>query len=437
MTKREPSLRHNFSWTFLGNVVYAACLWGMLVVLTKLGSPEVVGRFALGSAIATPAVMFANMQLRVVLATDAEQSFQFRDYFGVRLALLPAALLVVLVIAILGYNREQALVIGVFGVVRCVESFSDLFYGFAQKQERMDLVARSLWLRGLSALVLFSGVYWLTGSLVLSLAANAAAWIGTVLFFDWPRLRQLIRAAGEPTARPRWESGIFRRIIWLALPLGLVMMLISLRNTIPRTFLESAFGEEELGFFSALSYLVIAGSTIIMALSQSSIARLSRYYAAGRRQAFQSTITKLLGVGVLVGLGGVLVAAVFGEFLLGLIYSPAYAQHNDLFVMVMIGGALLYMGSLLGAPVSAMRAFRVQLWVYLVNVVLLTGLSWYIIPRHGMMGAAVVMVICSCWLTTAYIVLVWRGIRSMPAEPPAAGDDDHADGVPMVGSDLS
>ena len=98
MTDGQPSLRRNFSWTFLGNAVFAACLWGILAVLTKLGSPDVVGRFALGSAIATPAIMFANLQLRVVLATDASQTHEFRDYLGVRLVMLPAALLLVLVI---------------------------------------------------------------------------------------------------------------------------------------------------------------------------------------------------------------------------------------------------------------------------------------------------------------------------------------------------
>ncbi len=416
MTVRQPSLRRNFSWTFLGNAVYAACLWGMLAVLTKLGSPEIVGRFALGSAIATPLIMFSNMQLRVVLATDAEQSYEFRDYLGVRTMLLPAALVAVVVIAYLGYNRQQALIIGVFGLVRCAEAFSDLFYGFAQKHERMDLVARSLWIRGLSALVMFGGVFWWTGSLALSLAANVLAWVLTIAFFDGPHLVTLVRAAGESSWKPRWNRKTFRDIVWLALPLGIIMLLITLRNTIPRTFLESSFGEEQLGIFSAISYLVIAGSTVIMALSQSSIARLARYFAEGRREAFRSTIVKLLAVGLVIGLGGVLVAVLFGEFILELLYSREYAAHGDLFVMIMIGGALLYLASLMGAPMSAMRAFRIQLWVYLVNAVLLVVLSWLIIPRHGMMGAAVVLVGCSVWLTSAYSVLVWRGVQDMPEE---------------------
>ncbi len=419
MTDGQPSLRRNFSWTFLGNAVFAACLWGILAVLTKMGSTDIVGRFALGSAIATPAIMFANLQFRVVLATDAKTNHEFRDYLGIRLLLLPAALLIVVVIAVLGYNREQALVIAVFGLVRCVESLSDIFYGFAQKHERMDLVARSLWIRGISALALFGGVFWLTGDLALSLGGMAVAWLLTILFFDWPNLRRLVKQAGESALRPRLRRDVVRNIVWLALPLGLVMLLINLRNTIPRAFLESSFGEEQLGIFSALSYLVIAGSTVIMALSQSSIARLSRYYAEGRRELFQSTILKLLGLGVVIGIFGVLVAALAGKPLLTLLYSKEYAGHTGLFVVIMIGGALLYLGSLLGAPVSAMREFRVQLWVYLVNVVLMLGLSVWAIPKYGMMGAAVVMVVCSLWVTSAYGFLVWRGIQRM--EIPADG----------------
>src|SRR5262245_17210531 len=51
------SLRRNFSWSFAGNAVYAGCQWGMLMVMAKLGSPEVVGQFALGLAVTGPITM--------------------------------------------------------------------------------------------------------------------------------------------------------------------------------------------------------------------------------------------------------------------------------------------------------------------------------------------------------------------------------------------
>ena len=64
----ERSLRLNASWTFGGNLVYAACQWGMLVALAKFGSPELVGRFALALAVTAPVYMLTNLQLRAVEA---------------------------------------------------------------------------------------------------------------------------------------------------------------------------------------------------------------------------------------------------------------------------------------------------------------------------------------------------------------------------------
>src|SRR5687767_8033419 len=67
-----PSLRRNFSWTLAGNVIYAACQWGILVVLAKLLAPESVGQFVLGVAVASPVFFLANLQLGSIQATDAK-----------------------------------------------------------------------------------------------------------------------------------------------------------------------------------------------------------------------------------------------------------------------------------------------------------------------------------------------------------------------------
>jgi len=55
-TTQPLTLRRNFSWTLLGNVVYAGCQWAMLVVLAKLGTPEMVGQFAL--VVTAPIVLY-------------------------------------------------------------------------------------------------------------------------------------------------------------------------------------------------------------------------------------------------------------------------------------------------------------------------------------------------------------------------------------------
>ena len=38
-----PSLRSNFAWTFAGNSIYGACQWGVMSLIAKLGSGEMLG----------------------------------------------------------------------------------------------------------------------------------------------------------------------------------------------------------------------------------------------------------------------------------------------------------------------------------------------------------------------------------------------------------
>src|SRR5258708_4439080 len=48
------SLTADFSWTFVGNAIYAAGQFAILMLLTKLVRPELVGQYALGLALVYP-----------------------------------------------------------------------------------------------------------------------------------------------------------------------------------------------------------------------------------------------------------------------------------------------------------------------------------------------------------------------------------------------
>jgi O-antigen/teichoic acid export membrane protein len=103
------TLRANFSWTFVGNAVNAGSWFAMTIVLAKLGSPEHVGQFALGLAIAAPVFMFATLRLRDVQATDAKQEYVFGDYFALRIITTVLALLaVVVIVSVSGFQARGA-----------------------------------------------------------------------------------------------------------------------------------------------------------------------------------------------------------------------------------------------------------------------------------------------------------------------------------------
>lgn len=384
------SLRRNFAWTFVGNVVYAACQWGMLVALAKLGTPQMVGQFALGLAVGAPAMMLANLQLRSVQATDARDEYRFGEYLALRLTTTTLAFGVICLIAWLAVDRWQtALVLVLVGVAKSVESISDVIYGLMQKYERLDRIAIAMMLRGVGSLTVFAVALWLTRSVIWAVITLAAWWSTVLLTYERKTGIALLKVFGSADSRlaPVWGWYRMRRLAWLSFPLGVVMILASLNTNIPRYFVEHYLGEASLGYFAALAYVMVAGYTVMNALGQSATPRLARYFASDR-PAYLRLLGKMLGLAGLLGAGGILVAAVGGRAVLTLVYRPDYAEYQLLFTWLMVAAALSYLGSVLGCGMTSARVFRPQVPLFAASTVGTIAVCWLEFESHGLFTAA-------------------------------------------------
>ena len=382
---RPLSLRSNFSWTFAGNVVYAGCQWGMLMILAKLGSPERVGQFALGLAVTAPVIMFSNLQLRAIQATDVRREYRLGHYLALRLATTALALLVIAGIAC-GYRLETALVILSVALSKALELTSDVVYGLLQAQERMGRIALSMMIKGPLSMVALGAAFYATGSIVWGTLALAGVWGLLLIAYDIPSCTGLLDP--DEAFRPLWDRSTLARLAWVALPLGIVMMLISLNANIPRYFVAHHLGEHELGIFAALAYLMVAGNTVVGALGQSASPRLARYYAEGDGRGFCRLLTRLVGLGAGIGALGLLAALVAGRQILASLYKPEYADHADLFAWLMVAATVSYVASLLGYGMTAARRFREQTPVFTASSAVTFAGCALLIPRFGLLGAA-------------------------------------------------
>ncbi len=412
----EVSLRRNISWTFAGNAIYAACQWGMLVVLARLGSAEVVGQFTLGLAIAAPVIMFANLQLRGVQATDARGEYDFSDYLGLRLLTTAAALVVILGIVVAsGYRGATATVIGLVALAKAAETVSDAFYGLQQQHERMRTIALSMIVKGIASLAVLGVVMLLTHSIVLAVVGLAIAWTVVLVAYDMRRGASLLRsvAARRDALRPRWDVATLRSLAWTALPLGVTMGLISLNTNIPRYIIEREYSTEQLGVFAALTYLIVLGTTVVGAMGQSMSPRLARYYAAGDRPAFTRLLGRFSAACAVLGVGGVIVASVAGEWALGLVYGPVYAAHAETLVLLMMAAGVAYVGSSLGYGMTAARRFAVQAPLFLGVAAVTFVASLALIPRFGINGAALAILAASVAQLTGSAAIVARSVATI------------------------
>ncbi len=376
-----PRLLSNAMWSLAGNTFYAVCQWAMLVALTKLGSPLLVGQFAMGLAISAPVFLFANLQIRAIQSTDVAQEFSFGEYLGLRLLTSAGALLVILgITAAAGYEPEMKRVILAVSLAKAFEAVSDVFHGDLQRRERMGSIARYLSFKGmLSAIGVALGVK-LFGS--ASVAALAMAGVfAAVLLLGEARL-----AVNCP--RPQWNMNAFRRLGAMAAPLGLVMMLISVTLNMPRYYIEHWMGSHALGVFAALTYLTVAGSTIINAVGLAVTPRLARHFAAEERSAYFQILFRMGVLAALMTVGGIGILAIAGRPVLTLVYGAVYAEHLQVAIWIMGAAGLSYAASVLGYGMTAARCFRPQFPLFFVVTMVAALSSLLLVPRYGLIGAA-------------------------------------------------
>ena len=403
------SLKSSFAWTLAGNVIYAAAQWATLSLAAKLGGSEMLGQYALAVAIVTPLVMLSHLNLRAVLATDVEGRQPFGDYVAVRLGVSGLSLIAIAILALVsGHSGSLAAVILVTGLAQSSETVSDIYYGALQRRDEMAAIARSMITRGLVSVCAFGFTLYLFRDLVWALSAVAAGRLAVLLLYDRPK-----GTAGESMARSglRSEMGILRH----ALPLGVMLLLVSLNTNLPRYAIERYLGVSALGAFAAVASFMTVGSTVVNALGQAATPRLAGHFS--RRETAQFLRLTLLLAALVGGLGvtGVAVAAWFGATVLGIVYRPEFAAHSGLLVALMGTAIPSYVAVALGYAITATRSFDAQVPL-ICTVAASCGLaSWLLVPRLGLRGAAVSLAIAASVQIGGEALILARATRRLGA----------------------
>jgi len=419
------SLRQNFIWTSAGNIIYVGCQWGMLVVIAKLGNPEMVGKFALGLAVCGPVMMLANLQLRAIQATDAKSDYIFGHYLGLRLTTSLLGLLIIFgIVLIAGYYNETGMVILFIGLAKFFESISDIYFGLFQKHERLDRIALSMMIKGPVSLLVMGIAIFLTGKVHWGAMGLVVSWALIFFFFDVPNGNMILKSYSEPTTtehhiffrrfaslQPIFSKRTLSTLAWIAFPLGLGMMLISLNSNIPRYFIERYFGARELGIYAAIASLQAAGATIVGALGQSASPRLAKYFAFGNYGSFRTLLIKLVGIGTLLGLGGVTIAFWAGSQILRIIYGYEYAFHTDLLTMLMVTAIIAYISSFLGYGMTAARYFKAQVPLFAAVSLSCALACYWLIPLLGIRGAPIALFISMLVQTIGTLMVIAYALK--------------------------
>ncbi len=380
-------LHHGVVWAAGSQGATMLAQAGIVILLAKLGSASVLGRYALALSIVTPITLLSRLQLRGLVTTDARGEYRFGEYLALRHVtncVAFAAVLVVLALMRPGWDNVATTL--ALTLVKLAENTRGVFLGRLQQSDQWQRITTASALRAAFGLVAFALTWTSSGNLPLALLTLGAADLLVLFAYEIPAVRALLRREGG-SAKPLWHRTRMTDLARAALPMGGVAALVSLTIQMPRYFVEGFVGTEALGHWAAVMQITTATALILQPAGQASLARLA-VYDQSNPVAFRRLFSSLLGAAGLVGVACAAGAYAIGDTVLALIYRPEYADLQPILVLTMVGAIAAHVSSVLGFTLTAARRFRAQFLLYSVTTVASAVACYLLIPTFGLTGAA-------------------------------------------------
>jgi O-antigen/teichoic acid export membrane protein len=324
-------MKYNLIWNAFGNIIYLGCQWLMTVIVTRIAGYEDAGVLSLAMSISATFQTVALFGIRNYQVSDVNKKFSDSDYVSFRIFTCLAALLLCMIFSVINrYSFTQLTAIALFMTYRLSESFADVLHGIAQNNDHLDIAGKAFAMKGAATIVMFLAGYYLLGSLNGGLLLLAAGSWAITIFYDMRLVKKLsdFRVYFSPSKL----SGLAINTVVLCI----YMFAASAIATIPKFVLEKECDSEVLGIYSSIfapALLIQAAAGYIFNPFAGKFAEYNqkKYYKGFFWLAFKLCITVLSISAVIF-----LIAAVYGEFGLVLLFGPTIADYSYLLIPILI-----------------------------------------------------------------------------------------------------
>lgn len=318
------SLKKNIAWNSMGSIVRLGCNYLITIAVVRLAHGfDAAGALALAMSIANLINPFADFRLRTIHVTDVREEHTSGEYIGMRVLTSLLSFAVGIGYSLATCALDAIPVIVLYLVSSLAANFIEGLHAIDQRHLRMDYIGRSYMMQGVSNLVSFSAVLYLTNSIELAVAAMAVTTVAICLLYDIPR------AARFESVRPVIELGPAVKTLARLTPLVVAQVCSSAVLTVPKQFLAASVGTAALGIYSSVASpatIVQMGASYIYSPLMGEFADRFKNDRPAALALFRKTVMVIVGATVAFGL----LILLLGRLILGILYGEQIVEYSYL-----------------------------------------------------------------------------------------------------------
>ena len=388
----KPSEKEIYIWNILGSLANAGLSVIILMVVTRTLDNQKADIFSIAWAISQLMATIGCYQIRVLQATDVEEKFTFRQYFEFRIVTIVAMMICSCAyVYIKHYTVYKAIIIIIICGYRAVDSLADVFEGWFQQKERLDLAGRALFIRVIIAIV-GGGICLVVMHDLLALSLMLLfIYVVGLLLYDIRYYNKLkVLEKQKENQNNKWLQGL----LVAGTPLFVnAYLLMDIMNT-PKIVIDNAIttGNLQNGAQTIFNILFMPASVLTLAyiVFRPLLTKMAIEWTMGRIKNFLKIIGSimccLLGMSILI-IGG---SALLGIPVLSVLYAIDLTMYKRELLMIILGGCFCTFSYVLDNALVVIRKQYLLVCAYVVSWVYVKIFAHTFVDKWGIMGAAIV-----------------------------------------------
>lgn len=392
---RHFGLARQTGYALLSRLAPKAASTLLFVLLLRSAGPAYAGVYTLGVAYLTAVVLFSSFGLDELIVRDVAQDAGASWYYWsnamvlrTALGVLGYAILVLVILPLLGYDQDIYRVILIQAIAIIPESVTATNAAIFVATRKMGLMALGA--------VCTSVAQLLIGGIAIALGSDLRliAWIVVVtsvlgaVITTLMAYRLVLCLDSMGTRRAHVSLAHCRELFRGALPFFLLIGLVSVDTELDVILLSKLSDVDQVGWYGAARSLILVLSLLAQSLRMVIYPALSRAYAvscAALRRVYRDAWFYLALVGTPIAVGGLfvsrnLLALAYGETAVAAVWS----------LNILLGHLLANFLYQAGTRLMVVSERQMQLaQTLVVSAVLNIGISLWLTPTYGAVGAAV------------------------------------------------
>ncbi|MBE6470028.1 MAG: polysaccharide biosynthesis protein [Coriobacteriaceae bacterium] len=313
--------------------------------------------------------------------TDVHGEHSTGEYLGIRVLTTALSFLVGVVYAVLTCAPEALVSIILYLASSLGSSFIEGLHAVDQRNLRMDYIGRSYILQGLSSLLSFSLVLYLSNSIEWACGAMAISIWSVCALYDYPRTKQF-----EPIVPQIDFRSALHTLVRLS-PLVVAQVCSSAALTFPRQILATELGSAALGIYSSVaapSTIVQMGATYIYSPLMGEFASRFKQGREEGMKLFKKTSLAIL----LTSLMFSVVILVAGDWFLLLLYGNDIVAYDYLLLPAVLCTLITAFAWFFNDLLLTLRDFRGSFLGNVSSSVISLAISFPMVCAFGMNGVS-------------------------------------------------